>query len=54
MQLLNHAWIHTGTQPEFFGSVLLSEGKISQVFRKEDPLLEELLQEAQANTDLLV
>lgn len=53
MQLLNHAWIHTGTQPEFFGSVLLSEGKISQVFRKEDPLLEELLQEAQANTDLL-
>lgn len=54
MQLLNHAWIHTGTEPEFLGSVLVSDGKISQVFREEDPMLAELLQEAQANPERLV
>lgn len=53
MQLLNHAWVHTGKEPEFFGSVLLSEGKISQVFHEEDPMLAALVREAQANPDLL-
>lgn len=53
MQLLNHARIHTGTEPVFSGSVLLSEGKICQVFHEEDPKLAALLQEAEENPERL-